>query len=192
MVATIRSPAVAGLFYPADAQWLVQAVNYLLAKAKPHNLKPKVLIVPHAGYRYSGIVAATAYASLYSVASMIEGVVLLIRTGWDGLVVLLDRGGYARYDYKTATKLLAVSQTLLDCYAGNLNRLHAAARDSDDLALRVMSLGKGVGPVTAQIFLRNCAAAGIKPRPPWLHWLFKQPMHWDFCRKIVMTMTNWR
>lgn len=77
MVATIRSPAVAGLFYPADAQWLVQAVNYLLAKAKPHNLKPKVLIVPHAGYRYSGIVAATAYASLYSVASMIEGVVLL-------------------------------------------------------------------------------------------------------------------
>lgn len=52
----------------------VQAVNYLLAKAKPHNLKPKVLIV---GYRYSGIVAATAYASLYSVASMIEGVVLL-------------------------------------------------------------------------------------------------------------------
>ncbi|SFF09670.1 AmmeMemoRadiSam system protein B [Nitrosomonas sp. Nm166] len=74
---TIRSPAVAGLFYPADARWLVQDVKHLLTKAKPHNLKPKVLIVPHAGYRYSGIVAATAYASLYSVASMIERVVLL-------------------------------------------------------------------------------------------------------------------
>ena len=90
----------------------------------------------------------------------------IIRTGWDGLVVLLDRGGYARYDYKTATKLLAVSQTLLDCYAGNLNRLHAAARDSDDLALRVMSLGKGVGPVTAQIFLRELRGRWNKAASP--------------------------
>ena len=51
----------------------------------------------------------------------------IVRTGWDGLVNLLDEGGYARYDHKTATKMLTVSQTLLDHYAGNLNHLQAAA-----------------------------------------------------------------
>ncbi|SFF09689.1 hypothetical protein [Nitrosomonas sp. Nm166] len=90
----------------------------------------------------------------------------IIRTGWDGLVALLDQGSYTRYDYKTATKLLAVSQTLLDRYAGNLNCLHAAARDSDDLAQRVMSLGKGIGPVTAQIFLRELRGRWSKAAPP--------------------------
>jgi AmmeMemoRadiSam system protein B len=72
----IRSPAVAGLFYPADARQLAQDVQQLLAGAKAHDLKPKALIVPHAGYIYSGAVAATAYAGLRSVASAIKRVVL--------------------------------------------------------------------------------------------------------------------
>lgn len=74
---TIRSPAVAGLFYPADARQLEQDVQHLLAKAEFHDSKPKALIVPHAGYVYSGAIAATAYASLYSVAAAIRRVVLL-------------------------------------------------------------------------------------------------------------------
>lgn len=74
---TIRSPAVAGLFYPADAWQLKQDVQHLLAKASVHDLKPKVLIVPHAGYIYSGAVAAAAYASLSAVATAIHRVVLL-------------------------------------------------------------------------------------------------------------------
>ncbi|MDO9312554.1 MAG: hypothetical protein Q7T85_12820 [Nitrosomonas sp.] len=90
----------------------------------------------------------------------------IVRTGWDGLVALLDEGGYARYDHKTATKMLAVSQTLLDRYAGNLNHLHAAALDSDDLAQRVMNLGKGMGPVTIQIFLRELRGRWNKAMPP--------------------------
>ena len=90
----------------------------------------------------------------------------IIRTSWDGLVALLDQGGYARYDYKTATKLLAVSQTLLDSYAGNLNHLHAAAQESDDLAQRIMDLGKGVGPVTTEIFLRELRGRWHKAAPP--------------------------
>ena len=65
---TIRSPAVAGLFYPADTQQLAQDVRQLLARAKCYDLKPKALIVPHAGYIYSGAIAATAYASLQSIA----------------------------------------------------------------------------------------------------------------------------
>ena len=74
---TIRSPAVAGLFYPADAWQLEQDVQHLLAMAEFHDTKPKALIVPHAGYVYSGAIAATAYASLYSVAAAIRRVVLL-------------------------------------------------------------------------------------------------------------------
>lgn len=74
---TIRSPAVAGLFYPADAQQLRHDVLYLLAQAKVHHSKPKALIVPHAGYIYSGAVAASAYASLSAIAASIRRVVLL-------------------------------------------------------------------------------------------------------------------
>ncbi|WP_293007378.1 AmmeMemoRadiSam system protein B [Nitrosomonas sp.] len=74
---TIRSPAVASLFYPADAQQLRQDVQSLLAKADGHDFKPKALIVPHAGYQYSGAIAAAAYATLRTVAADIQRVVLL-------------------------------------------------------------------------------------------------------------------
>lgn len=74
---TIRSPAVASLFYPADTQQLRLDVQSLLAKAEGHDFKPKALIVPHAGYQYSGAIAATAYATLRAVAANIQRVVLL-------------------------------------------------------------------------------------------------------------------
>lgn len=76
---SIRSPAVAGLFYPADARQLKQEVKHLLATAQLHNFKSKALIVPHAGYIYSGAIAASAYASLGSAAAAaaIRRVVLL-------------------------------------------------------------------------------------------------------------------
>ena len=74
---TIRSPAVAGMFYPADARQLASDVQQLLAKAQPHELIPKALIVPHAGYIYSGAIAASAYATLKPIAPRIRHVVLL-------------------------------------------------------------------------------------------------------------------
>jgi MEMO1 family protein len=63
---TIRRPAVAGAFYPARAADLAALVDRLLAEATPAELDPAPigLVVPHAGYRYSGSVAATAYARL--------------------------------------------------------------------------------------------------------------------------------
>lgn len=61
-----RQPAVAGAFYPADARELARTVDDLLAKAAPPALPtaPVALVVPHAGYMYSGGVAAHAYALL--------------------------------------------------------------------------------------------------------------------------------
>ena len=79
----------------------------------------------------------------------------IIDTGWDDLVIILDEGGYVRYDFKTATKLLEVSGNLLKNYEGNLNTLHSKAKDARDLEKKLMGLGKGVGQVTVAIFLRE-------------------------------------
>ena len=76
-MSAIRPPAVAGMFYPADAGQLAREVQGFLTHAHPFNLSPKALIVPHAGYIYSGAIAATAYATLIPVAGRIRRVVLL-------------------------------------------------------------------------------------------------------------------
>lgn len=62
----MRPPAVAGTFYPSRANRLRKDVETMLAEApvvKP-DVEPRILIVPHAGYVYSGTVAATAYGLL--------------------------------------------------------------------------------------------------------------------------------
>ncbi|MHC4956964.1 MAG: AmmeMemoRadiSam system protein B [Planctomycetota bacterium] len=59
---TIREPSVAGLFYPADPAELQELVGALLATVPAATAgTPKALIVPHAGYPYSGPVAASGY-----------------------------------------------------------------------------------------------------------------------------------
>jgi len=74
----IRPPAVAGQFYAADRRLLQTTVSALLADAPPANeLIPKALIAPHAGYVYSGRVAASAFATLRASAPSIKRVVLI-------------------------------------------------------------------------------------------------------------------
>jgi hypothetical protein len=76
---TIRPAAVAGLFYPGDSAELKRTVADLLAAApaaEPVH-PPKALIVPHAGYIYSGPVAASAYVLLAGLRGRIRRVVLL-------------------------------------------------------------------------------------------------------------------
>ncbi len=61
----VRRPAVAGVFYPADAESLAGTVDRLLASVPGRpGAWPAAMVVPHAGYRYSGPVAATGYARL--------------------------------------------------------------------------------------------------------------------------------
>lgn len=77
MIAT-RPPAVAGMFYPDDPAVLTATVDKLLADAGNGSAtQPKALIVPHAGYVYSGSTAAIAYATLAPWAATIRRVVLL-------------------------------------------------------------------------------------------------------------------
>jgi hypothetical protein len=76
----VRRPAVAGLFYPADGHDLTVAIRRLLNAVPPGGAgepPPKAIIAPHAGYVYSGAIAASAYVRLAPLAARIRRVVLI-------------------------------------------------------------------------------------------------------------------
>lgn len=75
-----RPAAVAGVFYPGDARELALALDQAFAQARAAGsggTPPKALIVPHAGYVYSGPIAASAYAGLAALRGVVTRVVLL-------------------------------------------------------------------------------------------------------------------
>ncbi len=73
----IREPAVAGLFYPENVDLLQHSLNEMLSKVSMIDLEPRAIIAPHAGYIYSGEVAASAYKLLEPMKDTIRRVVLL-------------------------------------------------------------------------------------------------------------------
>jgi AmmeMemoRadiSam system protein B len=74
----VRPPAVAGEFYPDDPRELARTVAALLAAApRRAGPPPKAIVVPHAGYIYSGPIAAAAFAALEPISDRIRRVVLL-------------------------------------------------------------------------------------------------------------------
>jgi MEMO1 family protein len=78
--ASVRAPAVAGMFYPGAARALAQNLAQLLgdaAQEAPERAVPKAIIAPHAGYIYSGPVAASVYTLLAPARRRISRVVLL-------------------------------------------------------------------------------------------------------------------
>lgn len=116
------------------------------------------------GARISGSLAERTWREF--MARGLDDPQRLLDTGWDGLVEALDAGGYTRYDFKTADKLLEVSGNLLRDYGGDLNVLHNAARDVSELMNRLSGLGKGIGEVTVNIFLRELRGVWPKAEPP--------------------------
>jgi MEMO1 family protein len=77
---SVRPPAVAGLFYPENANELRHDVDGYLAGSAPRAAvtgRPKALIVPHAGYQYSGPVAGVAYRRLRDWSAFIQHVVMI-------------------------------------------------------------------------------------------------------------------
>lgn len=78
-LASIRPPAVAGQFYPRDERVLRTQLAEMLSTAVGFERPgaPKAIIVPHAGYMYSGPVAASAYALLAPLRDTIRRVVML-------------------------------------------------------------------------------------------------------------------
>ena len=74
----IRPPAVAGRFYPANPAELRRMVENFLSEVKaPDGPSPKAIIAPHAGYIYSGPIAASAYAQLAPARDAVKRIILL-------------------------------------------------------------------------------------------------------------------
>ena len=83
-MSTIRPAAVAGMFYPDDPSELRAMLRAMLSEAAAEmstetseEPAPKAIIVPHAGYVYSGPIAASAYARLRPAAARVRRVVLI-------------------------------------------------------------------------------------------------------------------
>ena len=89
----------------------------------------------------------------------------VLDAGWEKLVEILDEGGYTRYDFSTADKLLEVFGNLQKNYGGDLNKLYQEARNSEDLEKKIKVLGKGIGSTTVSIFLREMRYAWEKADP---------------------------
>jgi endonuclease III len=77
----------------------------------------------------------------------------VLETGWNGLVEILDKAHYVRYDFSTATKLLDISEDINKKY-GAFGALLKQCSSTTHLSERLQEL-KGVGPKTAEIFLRD-------------------------------------
>ena len=72
-----RHPAVAGSFYPSNPRLLHQMLDQYIKDAPTALKVPKAIIAPHAGYVYSGSIAASAYARLKPVKDKVSRVVLI-------------------------------------------------------------------------------------------------------------------
>jgi len=110
------------------------------------------------GQRISETIARNTYRSF--MRHGLDSPRKILAAGWDYLVSpVMRQGGYVRYDESKSTKLLRDCRALIEHYGGRLGDLHAAARDPRDLEDRLLAF-YGVGPVTANIFLREL-------RPYW-------------------------
>lgn len=80
-----------------------------------------------------------------------------------GVIRALGRGGYRRYDERTATQLRDAAQRVIDRYGGNLRRLAEAADGDVRAAAGLLQKFNGIGPTGASVFLREAQAVW-----PWL------------------------
>jgi endonuclease III len=84
---------------------------------------------------------------------------------WEDLVRVLDGAGYVRYDFRTASRLELLSRRVRDVYGGDLRRLREVAGRSLDRERKLLEEFVGIGPVGADVFLREAQAAWPELRP---------------------------
>ncbi|MDH5444583.1 MAG: AmmeMemoRadiSam system protein B [Gammaproteobacteria bacterium] len=108
----IRKPAVAGTFYPNDADELKSTIQHFLSDALPQEGPvPKAIIAPHAGYIYSGPVAASAYIQLIPARFTIKRVILL---GPSHRVPLHGLAASSASHFATPLGLIPIEQPLVN------------------------------------------------------------------------------
>jgi AmmeMemoRadiSam system protein B len=124
---TVRTPAVAGRFYPADGRELRGMVQGFLKAATVAGPPPKALIAPHAGYVYSGPIAASAYHLLAPARDTIRRVVLVgpsHRVRFRGIAIT-QADGYATPLGNLAIDRAALRKILDLPFVGLLDQAHA-------------------------------------------------------------------
>jgi endonuclease III len=82
-----------------------------------------------------------------------------------GVIRALGRGGYRRYDERTATQLRDAAQLVIDRYGGDLRRLAEEADGDVRSAARLLQQVNGIGPTGASVFLREAQAVWPWVRP---------------------------
>jgi len=106
----IRTSAVAGSFYPATASELRTTIAHYLQQAHATGPTPKALIAPHAGYVYSGPVAASAYVHLTQARGSVKRVILLGPAHW---VAFKGLAGCSAHAFATPLGLVPVDRQAL-------------------------------------------------------------------------------
>lgn len=101
----------------------------------------------------------------------------IVAAGWDYFVnPIMREGGYVRYDGRKSSQILRDCEQLMKQYGGELSQLHAEARTPQDLEERLLGF-YGVGPVTANIFLRELRPFWPKANPEPLPTVRKLARH---------------
>jgi hypothetical protein len=110
----------------------------------------------------------------------------IVGAGWGFLVdPIMREGGYVRYDGRKSAQVLRDCERLLTAYRGSLRRLHDAARDARELEATLRTF-YGVGPVTANIFLRELRPYWSKADPEPL------PIVKSLAKKLKLDLARYR
>jgi hypothetical protein len=120
--------------------------------AGEHEVERWFLAATLFGTRISSAVAIRTYRVLD--AAGVSTIGDAGRRSWDELVALLDAGGYTRYDFRTASRLLELSAAVSRQHPDGIARFGAQARDLDALVADLDAL-PGWGPTTIGAFLRE-------------------------------------
>ncbi|MBN1523527.1 MAG: AmmeMemoRadiSam system protein B [Spirochaetales bacterium] len=117
MLKKVREPIVEGIFYPSDPEHLKQLIKTLLGESKSPALNIRGLIVPHAGYRYAGTIAADAYKAARNI--IVKRVVILAPVHRDETdEIILPESHF----FRMPTGMIPVDQDLMDELASCSNR----------------------------------------------------------------------
>lgn len=116
---------------------------------------------------YGGRIAESIAERTYGVfaAEQLLSPGAIIAAGREHLInPVMRRGGYVRYDNRKVDQILRACHTIVEDYDGRITGLHEAAADARDLETRVKAI-YGIGPVTANIFLRELRPFWAKADP---------------------------
>lgn len=115
------------------------------------------------GGRIAESIAERTYAVFAGDGLLSPGAI--IAAGREHLInPVMRRGGYVRYDNRKVDQILRACHTIGEAYGGRVSALHEAAADPADLEARLKAI-YGIGPVTANIFLRELRPFWAKADP---------------------------